>query len=169
MTDIPEHPERRETDARASELEGLVADLADEVRKMNVGLDAISDRLDRRPTRVETTYRRRLTVLLIVTLILLVSQATDLHTEACGPGHRSEAIVSSLVHGEIRSIDDFNKVAEHATPGWWCGLTFPTHTHDGRSWPESQHLIGVGLYAALLISLVWWTSVPYRQARSQDD
>lgn len=161
--------ERRESDKRATTLEALVAGLATEVRLMNSNLGELSARIDRRPTRQESSYRRRLTVFGIVLLILGTMQLTDLHTEACGPGHRAEAIVGALARGNIHNIDELNKVGKDATPGWWCGLTFPTHTHDGQSWPETQHVAGLITYAGAVLALGWWTIVPYRRSRAQED
>lgn len=140
-----------------------IAQLVTEVRLLRRDLPA---QLALRPTRHEATYRRRLNTVWIVLLIVVSMQTVDLHTEVCGTGTRSDAVVTALLKGKIHNEAELQRVVRSSTPGWVCGFTFPTHTHDGHSWPEWQHLAGLGTYIAVLLGLRVWAGMPLRNERS---
>lgn len=113
-----------------------------------------------RPLRSEVTGGRRIAVFGVVALIVAVTQITDAHTEACGPGHRSEAVVELIDRAisEQQPLEpgEISKAIENSTPGWVCGITYPTHAHDGHEWPEPQHIAGLLIYFFALLGLGLW-------------
>ena len=149
-------------------LEALVAGLAVQVTAMNRNLVVLAEGLNTKPSRVESTYRRRLSLLLVIFLIFITVQTVDVHTENCGPGRRSEEIVDGILTGKIDSQEAFREVSSEATPSWFCGATFPTHTHDGQEWPEPQHMIGLLAYLAFFGSLAAWVFVPFFASKNEN-
>lgn len=160
----------------SSDVRGLldsIGDLTGEVRSLRTEVLGLRQDLSYRPTARNVTFWRRLSVVLVLVLVLVSIQTVDLHAEACGPGHRSEAIVDELVAGHLHSREDLNRVAAEHEPSGWCGFTFPTHVHDHKSWPRKQHLAGMAMYAIIVALGAWWVlaarHIPESEPSGPDD
>lgn len=122
-----------------------------------------------RPTRVEQTVRRRISLLLVAFGVYLAFQLNDLNSSICSAGAKARRGVDYVAHTKPQ---DFSNVhLQHllnARVPRSCDITFPVHAHNGDHWPTPDNLLGWGLFLALMFLLLLWSRVPIWQARWSD-
>lgn len=122
-----------------------------------------------RPTRIEQTVRRRISLLLVAFGVYLAFQLNDLNSSICSAGAKARRGVDYVAHTKPK---DFSNVhLQHllnARVPRSCDITFPVHAHNGDHWPTPDNLLGWGLFLALMFLLLLWSRVPIWQARWSD-
>lgn len=146
-------PDRRKEGPERRRLESSVADLAAEVLRLRGALE-------RRPSRAEVTFRRRVLGASIALLALLLITVHDEHVERCAPGTRTAQLVESFLAGA-----DAEQLRREGLPPAprYCDATFPLHDHDGNGWPRPYNALGVVFYAAVGVAVVAFVRRPLRR------
>lgn len=159
-------PSPEEVAAEVNRRSTLLVRLLDTNKRILRKLSVINDKMADRPTRSEAAFQRRLGSLTLFVMIVTTAWITDWHVEDCGPGHRSEAIVSALLDGDIQSQDDLRRIAEKPKP-WPCGILYPIHSHSAtEDWPNDQNVVGLVLWIVVLTGSALWVLRPKQWAET---
>jgi hypothetical protein len=134
---------------------GSVDDLVEEVVLLREAVDL-------RPTAQDVSHRRRLSVAAMLLYGLLIIFGHDQHVEYCGPGARSERLLSEFAQIQEFTPEEIAALQRSydVSPAW-CDVAFPLHSHDVQGgFPGRWSILGGGIYAVLIGGVFFWARGP---------
>lgn len=144
-----------------------------QLRDLTPEVRGLRQDVGRRPTRAETSHRRRTAVAGLLVFGMTTVLLTDQHVENCSPGARVEYVLEQLVSDPApATAREFDALVRSFDPSPLCDLTSPFHSHNQPgAHPSAVALLGYGLYAGGVAALLLYATGPraWRRRKGADD